>query len=189
MVNKDDSVRNNLILMGLSRFNIPTLQDSFTSTQTQTIISQLHAILKPFLLRRIKADVECNLPPKKEYVLYAPLTEKQKSVYEAVFNGGLRQFLINARQQAHDYQEEQEEQEEQQVPGKRKLRKRTQQVNYNVEDDNDDEYFNKIATGELQDPRKKHIDQTYELGKDHIRRAAGQDCFIGGSILLKFITR
>lgn len=39
------------------------------------IITKLHAILKPFLLRRMKKDVEKDLPPKKEYVLTSLCTE------------------------------------------------------------------------------------------------------------------
>ena len=31
-------------------------------------------ILTPFLLRRLKTDVEFSLPPKKEILVYAPLT-------------------------------------------------------------------------------------------------------------------
>lgn len=46
------------------------------------VITSLHGILKPFLLRRLKSDVENNLPPKKEYVLYAPLTKSQVDLYD-----------------------------------------------------------------------------------------------------------
>ena len=38
------------------------------------MISQLHRLLRPFMLRRLKVDV-ANLPPKKETVLYVPMTE------------------------------------------------------------------------------------------------------------------
>eukprot|EP00049_Salpingoeca_infusionum_P013274 m.247717 g.247717 ORF g.247717 m.247717 type:complete len:440 (-) comp15399_c1_seq1:2252-3571(-) len=40
------------------------------------IIAQLHRILEPFLLRRLKADVDLQLPPKNEVTVYAQLTEK-----------------------------------------------------------------------------------------------------------------
>ena len=36
----------------------------------QEVISQLHKVLKPFLLRRVKADVEGSIPPKKELIVY-----------------------------------------------------------------------------------------------------------------------
>ena len=37
--------------------------------QQDKIVSKLHGILRPFLLRRLKTDVELAIPPKKEVVL------------------------------------------------------------------------------------------------------------------------
>ncbi|KAE8215904.1 hypothetical protein CF327_g874 [Tilletia walkeri] len=65
--------------------------------QSGSIITQLHAILKPFLLRRLKADVESDLPPKKEYLLYAPLTEQQKDLYEAILGKDIRRWLMESK--------------------------------------------------------------------------------------------
>ena len=42
----------------------------------------------------MKVDVETNLPPKKEYVLYAPLSVRQREAYDRVLDGGLRKWLI-----------------------------------------------------------------------------------------------
>lgn len=61
------------------------------------VITQLHEILKPFLLRRLKNDVETDLPPKKEYLLYAPLTELQKELYNSVVNGEIRRWLLTRK--------------------------------------------------------------------------------------------
>lgn len=47
------------------------------------VLQRLHAILTPFLLRRLKTEVELSLPPKKEVLVYAPLTEKQQTLYKA----------------------------------------------------------------------------------------------------------
>ena len=38
--------------------------------QQEQIVTKLHSVLKPFLLRRLKTDVELSIPPKKELVLY-----------------------------------------------------------------------------------------------------------------------
>ena len=54
--------------------------------QQQSILSTLHQILTPFLLRRVKADVDLKIPPKKEVLVYCPLTEKQREMYEATVN-------------------------------------------------------------------------------------------------------
>uniref|UniRef100_T1J7U4 Proliferation-associated SNF2-like protein n=1 Tax=Strigamia maritima TaxID=126957 RepID=T1J7U4_STRMM len=49
--------------------------------QQSHIVSMLHDVLSPFLLRRLKSDVELFLPPKKELLVYAPLTQKQQIYY------------------------------------------------------------------------------------------------------------
>lgn len=59
----------------------------------RNLVSTMHAILKPFLLRRVKTDVENSLPKKREYILYAPLTPEQKDLYREIINGTARQYL------------------------------------------------------------------------------------------------
>lgn len=50
-------------------------------------------ILTPFLLRRLKSDVTLEVPPKKEIIVYAPLTAKQESFYTAVVNKTIAKTL------------------------------------------------------------------------------------------------
>lgn len=57
------------------------------------LVSSIHAILKPFLLRRVKTDVEDKLPKKREYILYAPLTAEQKELYREIIGGQARSYL------------------------------------------------------------------------------------------------
>lgn len=59
----------------------------------QRLVASLHAILKPFLLRRVKADVERMMPRKREYVLFAPLTPMQRELYQAILDGTSRTYL------------------------------------------------------------------------------------------------
>merc|ERR1719186_1632102 len=54
--------------------------------QQNSILSTLHQILTPFLLRRIKADVDLDIPPKKEVLVYCPMTDTQREMYTAVVN-------------------------------------------------------------------------------------------------------
>ncbi|KAF4552086.1 SNF2 family N-terminal domain-containing protein 13 [Elsinoe fawcettii] len=61
----------------------------------KSLVSSLHAILKPFLLRRVKADVETSLPKKREYILYAPLTASQRELYHEILEGDSRSYLEN----------------------------------------------------------------------------------------------
>ncbi|KAF9257203.1 hypothetical protein L218DRAFT_1081033 [Marasmius fiardii PR-910] len=51
---------------------------------SKKVVEALHKILRPFLLRRVKADVEKNLLPKKEINIYVGLTEMQKKWYRSV---------------------------------------------------------------------------------------------------------
>lgn len=59
----------------------------------RNLVTTMHSILKPFLLRRIKTDVETDLPKKREYILYAPLTSEQKELYREILSGTGRQYL------------------------------------------------------------------------------------------------
>jgi len=61
--------------------------------QQNAVVSKLHGILKPFLLRRLKTDVELSIPDKKEVVLYAPLTVKQKDMYAGIVDRTLHAKL------------------------------------------------------------------------------------------------
>lgn len=57
------------------------------------VISKLHLILRPFLLRRLKEDVEKSLPLKKEIILYAPMSEQQKEFHEFLLTKTLATHL------------------------------------------------------------------------------------------------
>jgi len=52
--------------------------------KSKKIVEALHKILRPFLLRRVKTDVEKNLLPKKEINIYVGLTEMQRKWYRSV---------------------------------------------------------------------------------------------------------
>lgn len=72
-----------------------TGQDGKTAKRKNNLVSTMHAILKPFLLRRVKTDVEATLPKKREYILYAPLTSEQKDLYKEILAGTSRSYLEN----------------------------------------------------------------------------------------------
>lgn len=48
-------------------------------------VAMLHDVLRPYLLRRIKEDVEKSLPPKEETIVEVALTSVQKRFYRAIF--------------------------------------------------------------------------------------------------------
>ena len=49
-----------------------------------TVVQQLHRVLRPFLLRRVKADVEKSLLPKKEVNLYIGMSDMQVKWYRKI---------------------------------------------------------------------------------------------------------
>ncbi|KAF7423005.1 hypothetical protein PC9H_011169 [Pleurotus ostreatus] len=172
-------------------FNLPAMQTTVGSERASHVIDSLHLILKPFLLRRMKADVELSLPPKKEYVLYAPLTEMQKDLYGKVLNGGLRAHLIGREKKGPSNTDEETKDTGKTVDegeglgdgeggekmklrsekrgGKRKVKVKK---HYDVDGD-DEEYFKKLERGELDsrgfivDPTNNDEAEMAELGREH----------------------
>ncbi|KAL5213101.1 hypothetical protein ABZP36_023948 [Zizania latifolia] len=56
------------------------------------VIDRLHNVLRPFILRRLKRDVEKQLPKKHEHVIYCRLSRRQRNLYE--------DFIANSETQA-----------------------------------------------------------------------------------------
>lgn len=65
----------------------------------RTLIQRLHGILRPFILRRIKAEVEQQLPKKYEHVVFCPLSKRQRGLYEVTallnFLDSCQEFIAN----------------------------------------------------------------------------------------------
>ncbi|KAL6062519.1 putative DNA helicase ino80, variant 2 [Balamuthia mandrillaris] len=107
------SCRNRLLLTGtpiqnsmaelwaLLHFIMPTLFDSheeFTEWFSKDIenhaenkssldehqLSRLHLILKPFMLRRLKKDVEAEMPPKTEVEISCSMSRRQHQLYNGI---------------------------------------------------------------------------------------------------------
>jgi ATP-dependent helicase STH1/SNF2 len=62
---------------------------SLTEEETLLVINRLHQVLRPFLLRRMKSEVESQLPGKAEYVLKCELSCMQKLMYRQIQGQGL----------------------------------------------------------------------------------------------------
>lgn len=58
-------------------------------------MAELHTLLKPFLLRRVKDDVEKSLPPKEETIIEVSMTGVQRQFYKAIFEKNTT-FLFKA---------------------------------------------------------------------------------------------
>ncbi|KAF8196975.1 SNF2 family DNA-dependent ATPase [Pholiota molesta] len=162
-------------------FNLPELQSALPTSQSTQIIASLHAILKPFLLRRVKADVEQGLPPKKEYVLYAPLSVRQREAYDYVVSGSLRQWLIEGGaggQAGAGTLEAEVEEEGMEVEGeeKRRVSRRAgkPRQGYAEESADDDEYFGMLERrrDEEKEKEKAAVEESAEaqIGREYHRR-------------------
>ncbi|KAG1842613.1 SNF2 family N-terminal domain-containing protein [Suillus subluteus] len=140
-------------------FNLGTMQSRLSEGQSSQLIGTLHGILKPFLLRRLKADVEGLLPPKKEYVLYAPLSVGQRDLYDNILDGSLRNFLLGISKEAAV-----EKVAEIDMDAPMKLRKQ-KKTRYDV-DGSDDEYFEMLEDGGGAKAKEPKEDVS-ELAKQH----------------------
>ncbi|KAH7334735.1 SNF2 family N-terminal domain-containing protein [Rhizoctonia solani] len=50
--------------------------------QTRDTIDKLHTVLRPYILRRLKRDVEQQLPSKHEHIVYCRLSKRQRYLYD-----------------------------------------------------------------------------------------------------------
>lgn len=48
----------------------------------QALVERLHSVLRPFLLRRLKSEVEKQMPGKHEHILKCRLSKRQRTLYE-----------------------------------------------------------------------------------------------------------
>ena len=66
------------------------LKEILAAEQRNKVVSKLHAILKPFMLRRLKSDVAIGLPRKAEVLLYSQMSEEQKKLNRQLLDGTLK---------------------------------------------------------------------------------------------------
>ena len=147
----------------------------------------------------MKVDVEVSLPPKKEYVLYAPLSVRQREAYDRVLDGGLRKWLIHGGtggvdvvgedeatkddDETEEVEAEIEEDEEQEDSARKRVSKRFikgGKKSYAVDGD-DEEYFEMLERGDFNDRGLKVIKTKEEeeveearIGREFRARAKGQ---------------
>jgi len=64
----------------------------YSDLKEESQVSKLHSLLLPYLLRRMKEDVELSIPIKEETVIEVELSSLQKTYYRAIFERN-REFL------------------------------------------------------------------------------------------------
>ncbi len=91
-------LQNNLHeLWVLLKFMFPTIfpkPDTFdeaynpvTQEYDNTLLTKTHTLLMPFFLRRVKSDLDLDLPDKKEINVYLPLSKLQTECYRSILTG------------------------------------------------------------------------------------------------------
>ncbi|SCU83656.1 LAMI_0C04060g1_1 [Lachancea mirantina] len=50
--------------------------------ETKETVAKLHQVLRPYLLRRLKSDVEKQMPAKYEHIVYCRLSKRQRFLYD-----------------------------------------------------------------------------------------------------------
>ncbi|KAG5419184.1 SWR1 [Candida metapsilosis] len=50
--------------------------------ETKNTVSRLHQVLRPYILRRLKKDVEKQMPGKYEHIVYCRLSKRQRYLYD-----------------------------------------------------------------------------------------------------------
>jgi len=64
----------------------------YGNMKSKSAVDDLHAVIRPYILRRLKGDVEKSVPPKEETVIEVELTFLQKQYYRALYEKNM-QFL------------------------------------------------------------------------------------------------
>jgi helicase SWR1 len=54
----------------------------YVDEEVKSTVAKLHVILRPYLLRRLKADVEKQMPAKYEHIVYCKLSKRQRYLYD-----------------------------------------------------------------------------------------------------------
>jgi len=62
---------------------------AMSEEESLLVINRLHQVLRPFLLRRLKSEVEAQLPGKAEYVVKCELSAMQRLLYRQIQEQGL----------------------------------------------------------------------------------------------------
>ena len=71
--------------------------ESFGDLKKTKQVEQLHEVLRPYLLRRMKEDVEKSIAPKEETIVEVELTTIQKSYYRAIFERNFTSLNMGAK--------------------------------------------------------------------------------------------
>lgn len=73
--------------------NLEDVKDSKKIIEEKHIITSLHKVVSPFMLRRLKEEVLQDVVPKKEVIVYCPMSKLQRELYKYVLNYDIESLL------------------------------------------------------------------------------------------------
>lgn len=75
--------------------------EKYGDMKDKETVDQLHEEIRPYILRRLKEDVEKSVPPKEEVLIEVELTMPQKQYYRALYEKNVK-FLYKNKNKALD---------------------------------------------------------------------------------------
>lgn len=137
-------------------------EEQISEENRVSIVGNLHNILRPFLLRRLKIDVEKDLPPKKEYIIHCDMSALQKQYYAAALTRNLGQF-IESQISNNSSKSQPASSVKAKPPVNLKKRSRQTRFNSSLEEVADED---NISDDEFIEALEKEADYTFEHNED-----------------------
>jgi superfamily II DNA or RNA helicase len=81
--------------------DIGEFMEKYGDMKSKERIDELHEEIRPYILRRLKEDVEKSVPPKEETLIEVELTVAQKQYYRALYEKNVK-FLHKNKKKAVD---------------------------------------------------------------------------------------
>jgi SNF2 family DNA or RNA helicase len=81
-VKTETYVKSSILGQWARRVVVASSDPSLVFRPSDNVVRKLHQVLKPFMLRRVKAEVEKDLPPKTETKLYIGMSAMQREMYK-----------------------------------------------------------------------------------------------------------
>eukprot|EP00584_Thalassiosira_punctigera_P005019 CAMPEP_0172532664 /NCGR_PEP_ID=MMETSP1067-20121228/5630_1 /TAXON_ID=265564 ORGANISM="Thalassiosira punctigera, Strain Tpunct2005C2" /NCGR_SAMPLE_ID=MMETSP1067 /ASSEMBLY_ACC=CAM_ASM_000444 /LENGTH=2277 /DNA_ID=CAMNT_0013317209 /DNA_START=169 /DNA_END=7002 /DNA_ORIENTATION=+ len=81
--------------------NLDAFMEHYGDIKSKEKVDELHETIRPYILRRLKEDVEKSVPPKEETLIEVELTVLQKQYYRALYEKNLK-FLHRNKKKPMD---------------------------------------------------------------------------------------
>eukprot|EP00428_Durinskia_dybowskii_P037994 CAMPEP_0170273256 /NCGR_PEP_ID=MMETSP0116_2-20130129/36591_1 /TAXON_ID=400756 /ORGANISM="Durinskia baltica, Strain CSIRO CS-38" /LENGTH=229 /DNA_ID=CAMNT_0010524485 /DNA_START=56 /DNA_END=741 /DNA_ORIENTATION=+ len=81
--------------------DLDSFLEQYGSIKSKERIDEMHDVIRPYILRRLKEDVEKSVPPKEETLIEVELTLQQKQYYRALYEKNVA-FLQKNKKKALD---------------------------------------------------------------------------------------